>query len=182
MGKVFDAINEKLTEWIGQQHVFFVATAPLSGEGLVNLSPKGYDSFRILGPNQVAYLDLTGSGIETISHLKENGRITIMFCAFEGGPKILRLYGHGEVHELGSPKYDALIGNFEELTGARAIIVVNVTRIADSCGFAVPFMEYQSERETLIQYADREGPEGMVAYRQKNNLASLDGLPGYAGQ
>ncbi|MGE9292040.1 MAG: pyridoxamine 5'-phosphate oxidase family protein [Puniceicoccales bacterium] len=182
MGKVFDAIDAKLAEWIGQQHIFFVATAPLSGDGLVNVSPKGYDSFRILDEHTVAYLDLTGSGVETISHLKENGRITIMFCAFEGGPKILRLQGKGEALELGSPGYEALIGNFEELSGARAIIKVNVTRIADSCGFAVPFMDYQGERDTLLKYADKEGPEGMVAYRQKINAVSLDGLPGFAGE
>lgn len=182
MGKVLDAIDAKLTEWIGKQHMFFVATAPLSAEGLVNVSPKGYDSFRILGEHRVAYLDLTGSGVETIAHLKENGRITIMFCAFEGPPKILRLQGQGIAHELGSPGYEALIGNFEEISGARAIIEVKVTRIADSCGFAVPFMDYQSERDTLIKYADKEGPEGMVAYRQKKNAVSLDGLPGFVGR
>ncbi len=182
MGKVFEVIDEKLAEWIGQQRMFFVATAPLSADGLVNVSPKGYDSFRILDEHTVAYLDLTGSGVETISHLKENGRITIMFCAFEGGPKILRLYGKGEALELGTPEYDALIGNFEEIVGARAIIKVNVTRIADSCGFAVPFMDFKSERDTLKVYADREGPEGMVAYRQKKNMHSLDGLPGYSGK
>ena len=178
MGKVFSAIDDKLREWITRQRLFFTATAPLAGEGLVNCSPKGYDAFRILDPTTVAYLDLTGSGVETIAHLRENGRITIMFCAFEGGPRIVRLYGRGDVLELGTPAFDELMAHFTPMEGMRSIIRVHLTRIADSCGFSVPYYEYKGERETLLQYAAKEGEDGMAVYRQKNNVRSLDGLPG----
>ena len=159
--------------------MFFVATAPLSGDGLVNCSPKGMDSFRILGPTTVAYLDLTGSGVETIAHLKENGRICVMFCAFDGGPKIMRFHGQGAVHELGSAEYEKLAPQFEEIAGARAIIVVDVKRISDSCGWGVPLYDYKEDRQTLRLASEKEGPDGMSAYREKNNRQSLDGLVGY---
>ncbi len=180
MGKTFEAITPKIRDWVAAQQMFFVATAPLSGQGLVNLSPKGMDSFRILGDRRVAYLDLTGSGIETVAHLKENGRITIMFCAFEGPPKIYRFQGIGTVHEKGSAKYQELIGNFTEHLGARAIIDIEVTRISDSCGFSVPLYDFKAQRDTLMKVSEKEGEDGLLRYQQKNNLKSLDGLPGLA--
>jgi len=179
MGKVYEAIDDSIRGWVGRQKMFFVATAPLSADGLVNCSPKGMDTFRILGPTRIAYLDLTGSGVETIAHLKENGRIVIMFCAFDGGPKIMRFHGQGRVHELGSPEYAELLPHFDDLPGARAIIVNEVTRISDSCGWGVPLYAYQSDRETLRKASEKEGPAGMAAYRDQNNRQSLDGLVGY---
>lgn len=178
MGKTFDHIDDKLAAWIGEQHLFFVATAPLAEDGRVNCSPKGLDSFAILDPNTVAYLDLTGSGVETIAHLKENGRITLMFCALNGAPKILRLQGTGTVLEPSHPDFAALRTRFPDYPGTRAIIRVDVTRIADSCGFGVPQYEYVGERDTLIRYAENLGEEGMIDYQRTHNRESLDGLPG----
>ena len=178
MGSVFQAIDGKLGEWVARQKMFFVATAPLAGEGLVNCSPKGMDSFRILGPRRVGYLDLTGSGVETIAHLKENRRIVIMLCAFDGAPKIVRFHGSGTVHERGSAAYDGLIGQFEEHRGARAIIDVEVSRISDSCGYSVPFYDYRGERDGLLKWAETKGDEGVQDYQRKNNATSLDGLKG----
>ncbi|MGE9295527.1 MAG: pyridoxamine 5'-phosphate oxidase family protein [Puniceicoccales bacterium] len=179
MGKVYDIIDEKIREWVEHQKMYFVATAPLSGDGLVNCSPKGMDSFRILGPTTIAYLDLTGSGVETIAHLKENGRICVMFCAFDGGPKIMRFHGTGKVHELDSARYEELLPQFVDMPGARAIIEIEVARISDSCGWGVPFYDYKSERETLIKASVKEGEDGMAAYRDKKNRKSLDGLVGF---
>jgi hypothetical protein len=178
MGKVYEAIDEKLAAWIQQQHIFFVATAPRSDEGLVNCSPKGLDTFRILDPQTVAYLDLTGSGVETIAHLKENGRIVIMFCAFTGAPDIVRLHGKGSVLEPDHPDFAELIGRFPTLPGVRSIIRVAVQRVSDSCGYGVPRYSYQDERDALIKYAENKGPAGMAAYRAQKNKRSLDGLPG----
>ena len=178
MGKTFDAIEGKLEDFILRQHMFFVATAPLAADGLVNLSPKGLDSFRILGPRTVAYLDLTGSGIETVAHLKENGRIVIMFCAFEGPPKIVRLYGTGEVIEPGAPDFDELVGRFPTMPGTRSVIRVDCHRVADSCGFGVPLMSFEGERTQLTASAERKGPEGIEDYKAAKNAVSLDGLPG----
>src|SRR5262249_22524350 len=138
MGKVYEQLNDSLADFIGRQHVFFVGTAPTSPEGHLNVSPKGLDTFRILGPKTVAYLDMTGSGIETVDHVREDGRITLMFCAFEGRPLIVRLYGRGRVVEPGDGDWDALIARFPEYPGARSVVVVEVERVADSCGFAVP--------------------------------------------
>jgi hypothetical protein len=178
MGKQFDAIDPGLRDFIGRQHVFFVGTAPTSLEGHLNVSPKGLDTFRILGPRTVAYLDLTGSGIETVAHLRENGRITIMFCAFEGRPMILRLHGRGRVVEPSDGDWDGLIALFPDYTGARSLIVVDVERIADSCGYAVPRYEYRAERPQLLEWSDRKGPEGLEGYRNQKNRASVDGLAG----
>ena len=161
MGKVYDQLDQKLIEFMGEQHVFFIGTAPDAPEGHLNVSPKGLDTFRILGPKSVAYLDLTGSGIETVAHLRQNGRITILFCAFEGRPLILRLHGKGRVVEPGDAEWDELIAEFPEYPGVRSVIVVDVERIADSCGFAVPLYEYQGERSQLIAYAEKKGPEAM---------------------
>lgn len=182
MGKVYEAIDERLAELIARQHVFFVASAPLSEEGLVNVSPKGLDSFTILDPHSVAYLDLVGSGAETIAHLRENGRITILFCCFEGAPRLLRLYGRGEVLEPGDEGFEALLARFPGYPGVRAIIRVSVTRVADSCGFGVPLYRYERDRTQLTDWAERKGDAGLRAYQRDNNRVSLDGLPALRGR
>ena len=176
MGKVLEQLDQSLIEWIGEQPVFFVATAPTVG-GHVNLSPKGHDSLRVLGPRQVAYLDLTGSGAETIAHTRENGRITIMLCAFSGPPQIVRLYGAGTAHPTGSPRYEELAPQFEGLPGARSIVVVDVERVQTSCGYSIPFMDHRADRPTLLQWAERKGDDGLAAYWAEKNAASIDGLP-----
>jgi hypothetical protein len=178
MGKLYDEIDDRLGEFIRRQHVFFVGTAPDSPEGHLNVSPKGLDTFRILGPRRVAYLDLTGSGIETVAHLRENGRLTIMFCAFEGRPLILRLYGRGRVAEPGDGDWDELVAAFPDYPGARSVVVMEVRRIADSCGFAVPLYEYRGERSQLVDYARNQGPEGLEQYRARKNARSIDGIAG----
>ncbi len=178
MGKVHDAIDEPLAAFIRTQRVFFVATAPLAGDGHVNLSPKGLDTLAILDPHTVAYLDLTGSGVETIAHLRENGRITILLCAFEGPPKIVRLYGHGSVIEAGEPGFAALADRFPPHAGVRSVVRVALERIADSCGYGVPEYRFVEHRTQLGQWAERKGVDGVRAYRAANNRASIDGLPG----
>ncbi len=182
MGKVYEAIDERLAELIGRQHLFFVATAALSAEGSVNLSPKGLDSFVILDPHTVAYLDLVGSGAETIAHLRENGRITILFCSFEGSPLLLRLYGRGEVVEPGDEGFETLLTRFPKYPGTRSIIRVSITRIADSCGFGVPLYRFEGERTQLTSWAERKGEEGLREYQLGNNRVSLDGLPALRGE
>jgi hypothetical protein len=182
MAKVFDEIDDRMREWLAGQRMFFVATAPLAGDGLVNLSPKGLESFAVLGPRRIAYLDLTGSGVETIAHLRENGRIVVMFCAFEGPPRIVRCYGRGTVTELGTPGFDALAAKFPNHAGARAVIQIDLTRIADSCGYAVPLYRFEGDRTQLDEWTARKGPEGVSAYRAENNATSLDGLPGLEGK
>jgi Pyridoxamine 5'-phosphate oxidase len=178
MGNVYDRIDDKLAAFIEKQHLFFVGTAPDSPEGHLNVSPKGLDTFRILGPTSVAYLDLTGSGIETVAHLPQNARITILFCAFEGRPLIVRLYGRGQVVEPGDDTWDDLIAEFPEYPGIRSVIVVDVDRVADSCGFAVPLYEYKGERSQLIAYAEKKGPAGMERYKAEKNKTSIDGIAG----
>ncbi len=177
LGKTFEEIDAGLTEWIGKQPLFFVSTAPLAADGHVNCSPKGLDSLRVVGPREVAWLDLTGSGAETIAHLKENGRIVLMFCAFSGPPRIVRLHGMGTVLEAGGAGFEALRDEFPPLPGARSIIRVAVTRIADSCGYAVPRMRLEGDRDVLERWAEKRGEAGLVSYRQRNNARSLDGLP-----
>ena len=176
MGKLYEAIDKRLEDFIGRQKLFFVATAPVEG-GHVNLSPKGFDSFRVLGPTEVAYQDLVGSGAETIAHIRQNGRVTLMFCALEGPPLILRLHGQGEVIEPTDPAYAALAPKFPAQMGARSIIRVAVTRIADSCGFGVPVYEFQRERDQLQRWTESKGPAGLVKYRNEKNRASIDGIP-----
>lgn len=176
MGKVLDRLTPELQAFLERQHVFFVATAPLAG-GHVNLSPKGRDSFRVLDPGRVAYLDLTGSGNETSAHLLENGRITIMFCAFEGPPLILRLYGQGRAVVKDSDGWDELSPRFPALPGARQIFVVDLDRVQTSCGDGVPFMDFRSERDKILQWAESKGEDGLEAYRHEKNLQSIDGLP-----
>jgi Pyridoxamine 5'-phosphate oxidase len=189
MGKVYAELDERLTKFISRQPVFFVATAPCltpGGDGgHVNVSPKGYrDTFAVLGPTTVAYVDLTGSGAETIAHLRQNGRITIMFCSFAKRPKILRIYGTGRVVLPGDPEWPGLATSFplNGTSGAgrpdrRAIIVVEADRIADSCGYAVPLMDLAEERDLLASLAERQSPEELAAYRAEHNAASIDGLP-----
>ena len=180
MGKAFDGLDDDLRAFIARQHVYFVGTAPLSPGGHVNVSPKGLDSFRILGPTTVAYLDLSGSGVETVAHLRENGRLTVMFCAFEGRPRILRLAGNGRVVEPTDPDWPALAAHFPPLPGVRSIITLDIDRIADSCGYGVPRYEFVGDRNQLAEWANKKGEDGLRAYRDRKNRTSIDGLPGLA--
>lgn len=187
MAKVFERIDDKLRAFIEAQPMFFVATAPSGDGGHVNLSPKGgRNLFRVTGPLGFAYVDLMGSGIETIAHLRENGRIVIMFCAFDGPPKILRLHGVGRPVQQNDDGFGELLATFdladEQRRAVRSVITVEVTRVADSCGFVVPRMDYAGERDQLYRYADNRirklGPEAVRAYVSENNAESLDGLTG----
>jgi hypothetical protein len=186
MGKVFDGIDERLERWIGSQALFFVGTAPLGAEGHVNLSPKGpIGCLRVLGPRTIAYLDVVGSGAETIAHLRENGRIVIMLCSFSGPPRIVRLHGRGRVVAPGDAEFDGLLAlGFDEPAGPevrRAIIVVDLVRIADSCGYGVPLMSYEGRRSHFAEWASSKlrsgGPGALRDYRERNNAESIDGLP-----
>jgi len=176
MAKVFDHITSELQHFIAQQHLFFVATAPLSETGHVNLSPKGLDCFRVLSPNRVAYLDLTGSGNETSAHLQENGRITLMFCAFQGAPIILRLYGIGQTLLPNALEWDGLLAEFPVIPGVRQIIVADIDRVQTSCGHGVPLYEHQGQRSQLVAWAEKRGEAGLAAYHQEKNRVSIDGL------
>jgi hypothetical protein len=144
----------------------------------VNLSPKGHDTFRVLDEQTVAYLDLTGSGVETIAHVQENGRVTVLFCAFEGPPRIVRLHGVGEVVRPGHPDHDELVARFPSLPGIRSVIRIACERVSTSCGYSVPLYEYRGERDTLVDWAERRGPEGIGRYWDEKNATSIDGLPG----
>ena len=177
MGKTFDVIDDRLRRFLTGQPMFFVATAPLDASGYVNVSPKGLDSFRVLGPTEVAYLDCTGSGAETLAHLRENGRITLMFCAFEGPPKILRLYGQGRAVEPGDDAFAPLRELFPPHLTARSIIRIQIQRIADSCGWGVPLLSHEGDRTQLLDWAERKGPDGIEAYQREKNATSIDGLP-----
>ena len=177
MGKVFSELTEGLTGFIGRQRMFFVATAP-AGRGHVNLSPKGMDSFRVLGPTTVGYQDWVGSGNETSAHLLHDGRITFMFCAFEGSPLILRLYGRGRTVLPGDPDWAALAPHFPAVrTGVRQIILAELTRVQTSCGFGVPEYTFGAERDGLVRWAEEEGPGALAEYQREKNTASIDGLP-----
>lgn len=178
MGKIYDGIDEPLHDFIERQPMFFVATAPLSGNGHVSLSPKGLDSFRILDARQVVYADLVGSGIETVAHLKENGRIVVMFCAFEGPPKIVRLHGRGEVIEPAHFEFDAFRNRFPKFDALRAFVRIHCERISDSCGFGVPLFRYEGQRTQLIAWAQGKGIDELTEYQRTMNAESIDGLPG----
>ena len=178
MSKIYDQIDEKLAAFMAKQKMFFVATAPLSGDGHVNLSPKGYDSFKIISPKRVAYLDLGGSGIETVAHARENGRITIMFCAFEGPALILRLYGRASVLQFNEPGFAEALAMFPGFDRARNIIFVDVDRVADSCGWGVPFYEFKSPRDQLKRWVDDRTQDEWEERRFLTNSESIDGLTG----
>ncbi|MCU1431397.1 MAG: pyridoxamine 5-phosphate oxidase-related FMN-binding protein [Actinotalea sp.] len=178
MGKVHPAIDDRLRAFVEAQPVYFVATAPLSGDGHVNVSPKGgTGTLVVLDPRTVAYLDLTASGAETIAHLRENGRITVMVCAFDGAPNIVRLQGTGRVVAPHDDAFAELVGRFPPHPAVRAVIVVDVTRVSDSCGFAVPRMDYVADRPVLDQVNGRKTEEAVAAYRATKNRRSVDGLP-----
>jgi hypothetical protein len=187
MGKVFEGIDHHLRDWINRQALFFVGTAPLDSDGHVNVSPKGpIGSLRVLDERTVAYLDIVGSGAETIAHLRENGRIVIMLCAFEGLPRIVRLHGRGEAVVPSDSRFEELIDRcrFDDPAieeSRRAIVVVDVVRIADSCGYGVPLMSYEGEREHARKWAQKKvrvgGAEALREYERQKNAVSLDGLP-----
>ncbi|MEL6829067.1 MAG: pyridoxamine 5'-phosphate oxidase family protein [Pseudomonadota bacterium] len=181
MGKMYDTLDDKLIKFIEAQKMFFVATAPLNADGHVNLSPKGYDSFAIIDSLTVAYLDLGGSGIETQAHIQENGRMTIMFCAFDGPANILRLYGQGEAVQFDDPRFSDLIKLFPNFEKARSIITLKITRIADSCGWGVPFYEFKGERDQLKRtwdHAYEQHGEAVNQHFYESNAESIDGLQG----
>jgi hypothetical protein len=184
MAKVFDRIDDHLRDWIGRQRLFFVGTAPLAGDGHVNVSPKGpIGTLAVLDERTVAYLDVIGSGAETIAHLRENGRIVVMLCAFEGAPRIVRLHGRGEVVQEDDPRFQDLFeqAGFEERLAQRSIIVVEVTRIADSCGYGVPLMSYEGERPHQRLSSEKrlrtKGPTAFADYQRETNVRSIDDLP-----
>ena len=178
MGSEYAELNDDLRTFIAGQRMFFVATAPLAADGHINLSPKGLDSFRVLSPRSVAYLDLTGSGIETVAHIRENGRITILLCAFSGRPRIVRLYGRGRAVVPDDAEWSVLAGQFPSYTSTRSIVVVELERIADSCGFGVPRYEFVEDRTQLVDWADKKGRAAIEAYQAEKNQHSIDGLPG----
>jgi hypothetical protein len=191
MGKVFDRIDEKLSGWIGAQRLFFVGSAP-DGAGHVNVSPKGpIESLRVLDEHTVAYLDLVGSGIETVAHVRQNGRICIMLCAFEGPPRIVRLHGQATVHAAGSPRFAELADGFDLAAlpaaewVARSVVEVDVHRIADSCGYDVPLMRYKGVRPQRMAWVEsklaKSGDTAFERYMAEHNAESIDGLPGILG-
>jgi hypothetical protein len=177
LGAAQTIITPELSEFIATQAIFFVATAPLSSGGHVNVSPKGLDTLRVLSPTQIAYLDLHGSGNETAAHLIENGRITFLFCAFEGEPMILRLYGHGRTVQPDDSDWPDLISHFPATLGARQIVLVEISLVQKSCGFGIPVLRFEGHRDTLIKWAKKKGSAGLAEYRQRKNIRSLDGLP-----
>ena len=177
MGKIYEAITPELAASISAQHLFFVATAPLGKNGHINTSPKGLDFLRIVGPRRVAHLDLTGSGAETISHLRENGRVVLMFCAFSDPPKIVRLHGKGTVITKSSPSWQEWSDGFPAAAAPRSVIVIDVTRVSDSCGYGVPRMNLVEDRDVLSRWTETKRPEALRAYRIEKNAKSVDGLP-----
>ncbi len=173
----YSSISDKHREFINKQKMFFVGTAPVGAEGHINLSPKGLDSFRVLGPNTVAYMDLIGSGNETAAHLLENGRITIMLCSFDGPPNIMRLYGTGRAVIPTDADWPALSAHFELKPATRQIIVAEIHKLQNSCGYSVPLYEYAGERDHADKWADKKGAGGLEKYIRDNNRVSMDGLP-----
>ncbi len=175
MAKFYSELSQYLQNFIKGQQIFFTATAPRQGR--INLSPKGMDTFRCLDPKTVAYLDLTGSGNETAAHLQDDGRLTIMFCSFTDKPLILRLYGQGRVIRPVAPEWDTFYIHFNSLPGQRQIIVLDIESVQTSCGYAVPLYEFQGERETLVEWSEKKGEQGIYEYWQAKNIQSIDGLP-----
>lgn len=180
MGKLYAEIDDQVRSFIQAQHVFFVATAPSGEDGHVNCSPKGLDAFRVLDSHTVAYVDFVGSGVETIAHARQNGRVVFMFCAFEGPPKIVRLHGTGTVIEAAHDDFQPLLARFglRSTLGVRSVVRVAVTRISDSCGYGVPLYRYEGERDQLATWAERKGAAGIETYKQEKNAVSIDGLKG----
>lgn len=178
MGKLYDGIDDDLASWLAAQSLWFVGTAPLSADGHVNVSPRGHDSFSVLGPREVAWVDYTGSGVETIAHLRENGRVCLMFCSFDHRPRIVRLHGRARVVLPGEPSYDDVVSRHPTHPSTRAVVMVAVERVSDSCGFGVPVMELVGERDLLRRSAEKRGPAGLIEYREQKNAQSIDGLPG----
>ena len=178
MGKVHERIDARLRAFIEAQQIYFVATAPSGPGGHINVSPKGHaDTFAVLDPLRVGYLDLPGSGVETLAHLRENGRITIMFCAFDGPPDVVRLHGRGRVVSPDDAEFVELLANFKPRRGARSIVVVDVERVSTSCGFAVPFFDYRGDRDLLDTWTDRKSDADLDEYHRTRNAESIDGLP-----
>lgn len=177
MGKLHDSIKPAHKEFIEKQHIFFVSTAPLSADGRVNLSPKGLNCFKVLSENRVGYMDLISSGNETSAHTLENGRITIMFCSFEGAPNILRLYGKGFAVLPGTVEWEHYSPHFLIYPSTRQLIIADIDMVQTSCGFGVPLYHYQGERDIHFEWAEKKGVDGLIEYVQQNNLKSLDGLP-----
>lgn len=178
MGKLHEGIDERLRAWLLAQPVFFVATAPLAADGHVNLSPRGVrDTFAVVDERTVAWLDLTGSGAETIAHLRENGRVVVMFCAFDGSPDVVRLHGRGRPVFPGAAGWAELSALFPAWRSARGVIVVDVERVSSSCGFGVPLMEYAGDRTLMREWADRRSDEQIAEYQNRRNAVSIDGLP-----
>ncbi len=177
MGKTLDSIDATLAGWLERQPLFFVATAPLGADGHVNCSPKGGQALRVIGPHEVAYTDGSGSGIETIAHLRENGRLVLMFCAFEGAAKIVRLHGRGTVLVPGEQAFEALFGRFPPQGTVRSIVRLEVRRIADSCGYNVPKMEFRETRRDAQAWLAKSSDDALRKYLARNNQRSLDGLP-----
>jgi hypothetical protein len=175
MGQRYSELSQELIQFIWKQQMFFVATAP--ADGYVNLSPKGLDSLRVLDPHTVAWLNVTGSGNESAAHVLENGRMTIMFCAFEGKPMILRLYGQARVVHQRDAEWDALFAPFDGLAGARQIFVLNIELVQTSCGMGVPLFDYHGQRQQLVEWAEKKGPDGLEEYWERKNQVSLDGKP-----
>ena len=179
MSKQLEHIDADLRAWIAQQKIFFVGTAPLSSEAHINISPKGGDSFRVLGPMEVVYQDYTGSGAETAAHVRENGRIVIMFCAFDGPPRIVRLHGQARIISLGDGNFQRFEALFPPHLGTRAFVHVQVCRVSSSCGYSVPFFDFRAERDVLQKWSAAQGSEKLRAYRAKKNRQSIDGLPAF---
>src|SRR5687768_1051061 len=178
MGKVYEGIDESLAAWIAAQPLWFVATAPLAPDGHVNVSPRGHDTLSVLAPRRVAWVDYTGSGVETIAHLQENGRICLMFASFDQRPRIVRLHGTGTVALPGAAMYEDVVARHPLHPSTRAVVVVDVDRVSDSCGYGVPVMELVDERDLLRLSAEKKGEQGMASYRSERNALSIDGLPG----
>jgi len=177
MSKKHDGITPEISAWIRQQRMFFVATAPRALDGHVNVSPKGGDSFRVIGPLEAVYQDYTGSGAETAAHARENGRIVVMFCAFEGPPKIVRLHGHATLIAAEDPRYAEFAALFPANPGTRAFVHIRVNRVSDSCGYSVPLYRFEGQRDALDRWASAKTPDGLKAYRAQKNSQSIDGLP-----
>lgn len=175
MAKFYPELNDEHRAFIARQHLFFTATA--TGEGRINLSPKGMDCLRCLDNHTVAYLDVTGSGNETAAHLRADGRITVMFCSFDTQPLILRLYGRGRVIRSQDNEWKTLFPTFSPLAGARQIMVITIDAVQTSCGYGVPLYDYAGERQTLLKWAEKKGPQGLADYWQEKNQTSIDGLP-----